>query len=477
MTSTTESDDLVIDTALLREVLWSNARKWLRVGIIFIVLAGLLALAVIPQSFTSTATVVVQQSTGDASALAMLAGGKQNARYLGVLKSRTAAETVLRSTRFLELYPKVKRRSKQILVLQKALKVDDDAATGMLNISVTVPGAPKLTLNYARTKLAQQVAADVANAYVGVLRSYYTNSDNDREAVILRTADAECTQSRAGYEASIRRLTTFAASLKKVDPRSIPNPGKADGPPAGDELGELYSALAKVETQLIAQEASQGATSSFTGQELDTVNDLPSEDPLLTSARSHVAQDQAELQALSVTYGPDYPAVILAKNQLDVDRAALRAQISGVKRQKTSEQLLEHVTIENLSAQRQSLEDQITVATARLSTGRNLSAVLERLKAEVDIQLTVLKTTLSEAAKARMLYASVQSRITVIDPAIPDDQPTPSGLIIAMGVVGLALLVYIVASVLDYARISRSRQSAGTTLTSQTTPDAGEQAP
>ncbi len=457
MTSTTDKDDVVIDSALLRTAFGAQARAWAIRGPLAAAIACVVVLAILPQWYSATTSVAIQQATGDASSLSVLTGGKTNTRYIGVLKSRTAAEQVMSQTNFMAMYG-FESHAKAIDYLLKHVKVDDDATSGLLNITVSLPGPPHLSIGGgARTALVKKTSTDAANDYVAILRSYYVNNDNDREAVILRSADTETKQARADYDDAVRRLSGFAASLRSEDPRSIPNPGKDLAPPAADEIGDLYSSLAKVETQLRAVQASVGTTESLTAGQLGNLNAVPTEDPLLSATRGRVAQDKADLQSLQVTYGPDHPSIILAKNRLAIDQTALKAQASGVTQRQTTEQVQNQALVDNLSAQRASIESQIAASTQRLSKGRNLSGMFASLQAEVDIRLNVLKTTLSEAAKVRMQYASLQSRLTVIDTAIPAETGEPRLLYVIAAIVALVFLGYLISSIREYTRLVSKR--------------------
>ncbi|HEY3328883.1 MAG TPA: Wzz/FepE/Etk N-terminal domain-containing protein [Capsulimonadaceae bacterium] len=452
MSSITETDDLVIEPALLRKVFQDKARKWIPLGLLAAVLGTIISLAIIPQTYTSTTTVAIQQAGGDSSALSLLTGSKSNTRYIGVLKSRTAAEEVLVSTKFSRLF-EFRTHNKAVEFVQQHLKVDEDPLSGLLNVSVTLPGPPRIALaGDKRTKAVRDLAAEMANSYVSYLRSYYVDTDNDRESVILRTAESETTKARSDYNGAIRRLTLFGRSMKDVDPRAIPNPSRGNAPSAIDDVGSLYSMLAKVETQIAAAQAASGATNSLTGGLLGDLKSLPSEDPLLSAARAKVAQDISDLQALQVVYGPDYPTVILAKNRLKLDQANLRAQKSGVQAKRTSERVVDRAQIENLEAQRKTLLEQIADSSKRVTKGLHLTNSFEQLKTEVEIQLAVLKTTLSEAARARMQYAAVQSRVSVIDPAIPADMGQPRLAIVIVVVLAIVFLAYIVSCLAEYRR-------------------------
>ena len=105
-----QQDDIIIDGSLLMRVFRQQIRSWLWKGLLLFTLLLLLALLLVPRTYTSTVSLAIQQPSGSGGALAALTGGGGTTkRYLGILKSRKAAEQVERHVHLQQLYgpPKI----------------------------------------------------------------------------------------------------------------------------------------------------------------------------------------------------------------------------------------------------------------------------------------------------------------------------------------------------------------------------------
>jgi hypothetical protein len=228
------------------------------------------------------------------SVLALATGSNASKRYIGVIKSRERAEDVVNRLHIQRIF-RLRTFHKATIFMQKHVDAEDNATTGLLEISVTLPGPPVISLNHrARRKLVANTAADAANAYVDELRSYYINNDNDRESVLVRHADIASAQARADYEEALQNITNFETSLGHTDPRSLPTPASTSNvSPAAQEISTLYGDLTKVEGQLTALQASVATQRQLASRTLSNLGSVPSEDPLLQYARNQVSADKA----------------------------------------------------------------------------------------------------------------------------------------------------------------------------------------
>ena len=511
-TPTAAQDEIIIDGPRLRRALRRQGRVWLWLGPLAAVAGTLVLAAFVPRSYTATTSVALQQSSGSGSALALLTGGGGGAskRYLGILKSRALAETVERHVQLRRLYgaKTFPTEDDAVEYLTKNVKPDDSATDGLLYVAVTLPGSPKLALHPSPTAaVAEQTAADAANDYAAALKVYYATSDTDQGAVLLRGADREVRQARAGYEDAVARALAFTRGLSRVDPRSAPLPAPMSGSDASDSssdtrsssdvgsssdigsssggaspsgtdaataasgLGQLYTAQNQVQADLRAAQAVRAAGQQGIQSQLGDLSAVPTDDPLLANARARVTQDQLAYDAASKLYGPENPAVITAKTRLDVDRAELDRQIQGVKRSLTTPDIRSSEEITGLLARQSKLTQQITQAERHLGISRRLSGESGRLQAEVGIQLDVLKATLTEAAKIRLDNASSLNRMTVVDAAVPPKNGEPGVSKLAVICVLLAFLAFLAAVLREYFRaapktgtMGRSANGTGATV-------------
>ncbi len=490
--SNASQDEIIVDGLRLRAALRRQGRLWLWLGPLGAGLLLLLLAALVPRSYTATTSVALQQSSGGGSALALLtgaSGGGNSKRYLGVLKSRSLAAAVENHVHLRQLYGAKTFRTEEDAAeyLMKNVKPDDSATDGLLYVSVSLPGPPKLALHSSPTaEQAAKTAADAANDYALGLKEYYATSDTDQGAVLLRGADKEVRQARARYEDALSRSLDFTRGLSRIDPRSAPSlsasglsasglpaasdssgasssssgaapsaggsGASADASTAASALAGLYVALNQVQAELSTTEAVRATGQALIGNQLRDLSNVPTDDPLLADARSRVTQDQSAYKAASTLLGPENPRVIQAQTQLNIDQAVLTRQIQGVKQNLTTPDIRSAEEIKGLYARQSVLLGQIAQAQKHLGASRQLAGEAGRLQAEVGIQLEVLKTTLSEAARVRLENASSLSRMTVIDTAIPLKSGEPGLAKLAAACVGLTLLAFLVAVAREYLR-------------------------
>ncbi len=450
-----QQDDIIIDGSLLTRVFRQQGRFWLGVGLPLFGLLFLLALCLVPRTYTANTSLAIQQPTGSGGALAALTGGGgASKRYLGVLKSRRAAEQIERHVHLKQLYG-LRLESDAVEMLMKSIKPEDNAADGLVYIAVTLPGQPKLSLKRTPSETQiKETAAQTANMYALVLKEYYRTSDNDQGSALLRGADKETRQARADYNAAFERALDFNRGLRGIDPRSTPTSGQT-GPEtgsSGDAILPLYAALGQVQAELRADQAARLTRDALTSQQISNLANVPADDPLLATARSQVANDQAAYETAIRLYGAENPAVLRAQAHLEVDKAQLARQIQGVKRRLTTPNLRSDEQIQSLYAKQAVLQGQIAQAGRRLGVKRELSGTFARLQTEVAIQLAVLNSTMTGAAKVRLENASSTSRMSIIDTAIPPKSGEPGMLRLAIACLGLVILAFLISIVRAYLK-------------------------
>ena len=445
---------MLLDTALLGLIAKTTAKQWAFRGILLVVVITVLGLVLVPQKFSAMATVAVDQSSSGISEIAALAGTKPSNRDIGILKSRRLASVVAAKADIKHTFH-LPTDEVAIEFLQGSLTAEDSQVDGLLDITVTLKGPAHYGPGASeRRRVVAAKAAEIANDYVAAFQQYYADNDTDKGSVLIRGADTETKAARADYNRAVSNLANFLASLKRVDPRAVPTAagagGTAPASPASTQLESLYAQLNQVETEEQSDQAGLQISQELTGNQIANVGSLTTEDPLLTAARDRVSADKASLASLSVTYGPDHPAIIAAQDHLRTDEAVLAAQIEGVQQHISSQHVNGLATLSSLAAQRSTIEQQIAAATSHLSTGRAIGSVLGRLEAEVDIQLEVLKATMSEAAKVRLDNASAASQTSVVDEAIPAEKGTPGTSIILAAALGIVLFGYLVLVLRQY---------------------------
>ncbi|MGO8673109.1 MAG: hypothetical protein ACLQVD_17340 [Capsulimonadaceae bacterium] len=450
--TTQEDDYIVVDGAVLRDVARQGARRWTaRAAAAFLVMAAL-GLFVLPQSYVGQCSVAVQGTGGGAmSALGLLTGQDNSKRYIGILKSRWAAEHALQQVDVQHLY-RLKTHADAVDLLMKSVKADDNATDGLLYIDVTLKGPPRLSFSSARRTRVKDAAAAVANAYADALHQYYLHNDIDHETTLVRDAHAELLRARSNYQEAERRLSLFALGLNSIDPRASPSIDTTTRSPSEEELVALYQAQAQTQAQISGDEAAQSTEKRMVAGQLSGIATVPAEDPLLASARQTVVQDQAQLDLLRIEFGPEYPSVHRAEARLQIDRDSLEQQISGVAQNRTTRMVRLSAELDALRAREATLDTQIAGAEQHLNISRRLSGDYLSLRTELEIALETLKATETEAAKIRLDNVSAQSRMSVVDAAIPPRVGSPNILIVLMVSLTLAILGWCTALARAYSR-------------------------
>jgi len=449
-------DEIIIDGGRLSRSLRRSLRLWVWLGPLMAGVLLLLLLALVPRTYTATTSVAIQQSSpGGGGALAILTGGSSsNKRYLGLLKSRDLAAKVERHVQLRTLYGLPDEDA--VTMLTQSIKPNDNAVDGLLYIDVTLPGPPGLSLTRhgPTADQAKAAAAEAANDYALALKDYYATSDTDQGAVLLRGADSQVKLARADYDKSLAKVIDFTRGLNGVDPRSAPSSSDPAALPSGSlsGLGTLYGALSAVQAELQSAQAARSTREALTNEQLQDINNLPTDDPLLSEARSRVAQDRNTLAVAEKLYGPENPAVVSASKKLEVDNAQLQQQIQGVRQRLTTPNVRSDEQIQSLYARQSVLTKQIRQAEQRLGLSRQLSSQFGRLQTEVTLRLEVLRTTLAEAAKIRLNNAAGGSNMSVIDPAEPPLGGSPGPLKLAGAAIALTLLAFLISVARDYLR-------------------------
>lgn len=459
-----EQDEIIIDGPLLARAFRRQTLGWLWKGPVLFGAFLLPALALVPRSYTASVSVAMQQPTVGGGLAGLLGGGGgSNKHYMGVLKSRAVALQVEHRVHLQQVYgPKTLPTDAAAAgLLAKGVKPEDNP-DGLLYISVTLPGSPRISFSHAPVPAqVEDAAARAANAYAAALKNYFVNSDNSEGATLLRGADAEVRRARAGYDDSVEQVMDFNRSLGRVDPRSVPSAasGTTDSATAASGLGPLYASLNQVQGDLRAAQAVRLSSAQRVAGQLDKLSEVPTDDPLLAEARSKVTQDKADYSAASNLYGLENPSVIRAKTRLAVDQADLDRQVQGIRQNLTTSNIRTDAQIQSLYEHQASLIKQIASAEHHLGVNRQLSGELGRLQAEVGFQKDILTATLTQAQNIKLNNASAQSRMSVIDSALAPAAGEPGSTRLALLCLLPVLLAFALAVLVDYLRSARAARA------------------
>lgn len=455
-----ETSEPGIDLALISQIIRRRFLAIASVAIGLFVLLSAFFLYMMPQSFASRASIAFQQSTPAGGALAgLLGGGSATTKYIGILRSRNFAEKVERETDLHTLYNLPVEKA--VENLQKSLGVDDNVRDGLLYITVTLSGPSRLSPGGGpqRDKVKRK-SAEAANAYIKELQDYVVNSDVDKETVLLRAAGNQLEKARNDYQQAIRNMIGFITQKRPRTSVSISSDGSSSGIGEGSQgsgsgkgmnapvdplmrqLEALYVERGDLESRIQAAQATLRLSENLRSGQLNNINVIPSEDPLLAQARAAVAAARNDLEALRLKYSDDNPDVYAARKKLSGLEASLQRQMQGIRQGKTTDRVQAEVELKALETKYASVSGQITDVEKKTQVGRELSTELERRRNEVALQLEVLKTTASQTAQLTMQTVSAKSRMSVVDTALPPHVGAPgvSTLLILSFVITVAVL-------------------------------------
>jgi len=310
--------------------------------------------------------------------------------------------------------------------LQDGLLVLDNPRDGLLYVSVTLDGPPRLAPHAERDRRRiKQSAAEAANLYGDLLRDYLAHSDMDSDAILLQGAESRIHLARQQYDRAVARLVDYVHShgsmvgLVALGASTAMPPEAANAADSARELQSLYTIRATLEQDMASLDTSQRMSERMRASQLAQVEALPSEDPLLTQARADVNAMRAALENERVVRGPQHPSVLTDRERLRLAEARLQQQIGSVRHGVTSQQIDVQARRSALRARYVTVARQIAAVEQQSRQGLEASTDLEQCRNEVLLQLEALKATTSQAAMLSMQVVSAQNRVKVVDVAQP----------------------------------------------------------
>ncbi len=425
-----QDKDVILDTALLARVCRRWMSVWKIIGPLLFVVLLLIFLLAVPQKYTATSSVSVQQSANTSSPLSVLTGSSSSKKYIGILQSRKLAAEVESKVNLKSFYHLKTNRDAE-LKLQQSLGVNDSPADSLLHVSVTLSAPPRFWF-WANAKRQQtsQLAAKAANAYVQQLKLYYSSSDNDVDSVLLRTGRQVVAKADAKYHAATSALIAFVQGLNDVSPAAAPSTAN-NGGVAAVTLSQLYSQEAAAETALAALNKTRTLQEEGLFRQLRNVNSLPAEDPLLRSARADLLNAQARYDDLTQVQqlASGNPEVVQARAALQLAARQLDNQKQGYYSNLTTAYIDTQTKIAQQRATLKSVLDLIRTASRQLAKQRGLSTEMALLQQNQKASLSALEAAQSEYVHLRLTSVSGQSRFLTVDTALSPRRSAPSLLL------------------------------------------------
>ena len=453
------------EAVVLRAMLHDRPRLWLRVWLITFVVLALLGLFALPQTYTSTLSLSLQQpgpsiSGSGLGALVGLGGGAKT--YTGVLRSRRFA-TAAEAAGHLQRLEHLRTHADAVDEIMKDVHIDDNVLDGLVYVSVSLKGPPLFSFTGAARESVRHTAEVLCNSYATSLRNYLVYNDTDRDSVLRRHAieqldqvNADFNASFASYSKAVRNSNAHnmeaVATANAIQTVQVPGATSSAGAPVGSV--ELQAQLRGIQAEISSLQSAQDLTKQMLTTPGGDIASVSIEDPVLLQERKGYLEAQAAYEALSQQFGPKYPALVRARQTRDVARSQLQKQIQSVLSGKTSDA----VKLKALQTEYLTVADQLTEADRNFKAGRELATRLQLKADRVAINLEKLKAAETKYQELTMDTVSAQSRMTVVDPGRAPRRGDPHlGVLLALCAV---LSVMLVGAWAGWEYVSRSYKMA-----------------
>lgn len=452
-----QDEGLNIDLGLFRNILRRRFRALLLIALITFLISAGSGLFLLPQTYMAEVSLSIQHPApligGGLTSLAGLRLGQ--AKYVGIIRSRRLATIVEDKVHIQQIYG-LKRRRQAIRLMMNSVHPDDNTVDGLLYVRVKLKGPPRIAADPdgLRPKVKQAVA-DIANEYAAALKQYFSQIDNDRDAVLLRTVDEQLQNALKQYNTAwtdLRRFVSKQPADALLDEAGI---GRSGSGTVMDIINELMSTLARIDADVQATVRSRQALEAKRAELLKNIDQVPSDDSFLKQARENYHTELRNLKNLEVTYAPDHPRVVEARERVKIAKERLEQEEEGVRKGQTSETVRATAELESLTARREVVKQQLEKALERILTNRPQALEYLRLRKALDASFDLLKAAVTQAVSVRSQVTSTESRVLVVDSGIPPEYGSPGiRMILLVSFLG-AIVVPIVVISPEY--IIRSR--------------------
>ncbi|MGC8971944.1 MAG: GumC family protein [bacterium] len=349
------------------------------------------------------------------------------ANYVAILKSRSAAEYVVKK---LNLEKEYEGNSIQqvITVLQKSVKINDTKEN---------------TIEITAEAKSPQLAADISNTYVSALKeiaSRFMLSSAQREKAFLEKRLKETEKLLSEAES---RLKAFQNRYKLI---SISDETKALIENMANIQSQKESTqieLSTVNSQINSLQSILSAQAELLGKDLLTVTTISS-DPKIQMWREKLIESEVNLATLLQDYGELHPKVIEVKQQIAEIKKVMKEEIERLSNAlgtlSTPELFDLSVKRISLEAKLQGLTDLISRYEEKLSQLPDLSLQLSRLMRDVKLQEAIYSTLYTQYEQAKIGEARESMEIQVLDYAVPPEKPSKPNTVLNILIAGVASL-------------------------------------
>jgi len=383
------------------------------------------AVILLPSEKGSTISTQLLQSL-PISGIISLPGGI-GANYVAILKSRSAAEYVVKK---LNLEKEYKSNSIQqaIATLQKSVKINDTKEN---------------TIEITAEAKNPQLAADISNTYVSALKeitSKFMLSSAQREKAFLekRLRETEKLLSEAESKLKAFQNRHKLISISDETKAMIENMANIQSQKESTQIE-----LDAVNSQINSLQSILSAQAELLGKDPLTVTTISS-DPKIQMWREKLIESEVNLATLLQDYGELHPKVVEAKQQIAEIKRVMKEEIERLSNAlgtlSTPELFDLNVKRISLEAKLQGLTDLISKYEEKLSQLPDLSLQLSRLMRDVKLQEAIYTTLSTQYEQAKISEARESIEIQVLDYAVPPEKPSKPNTMLNVLIAGVASL-------------------------------------
>lgn len=387
------------------------------------------AVIILPTERGGLSTQLLLQSLPALPVVGGLTGltGGIGANYVAILKSRTAAEYVVKR---LDLEKRYKTNSLQeaISILQKSVKISDTKES---------------TIEISAESEDPKLAADISNTYISALKdiiSRFALSSAQRERVFL---EKRLKETKKLLEEAESRLKDFQDKYKLV---SVSDETKA----LIENIANLQSQkestqieLSAINTQISNLQSLLSSQAKLLGKDPLTVTTISS-DPKIQVWREKLIEDEVTLATLLQDYGESHPKVIEVNQRIAETKRVMKEEIERLAKALDTLSIPElfdlNVKRISLEAKAQGLDSLIRKYDAKLSELPELSLKLSRLMRDVKLQEAIYTTLSTQYEQAKIAEARESVEVNVLDYAVPPEKPSKPNTMLNVLIAGVSAL-------------------------------------
>lgn len=431
-------------------------RSLLLTALVGSVIAGLVALTLLPRRYQSSATLIFPSPAGSSSA-AMGAAALIQARFglpEGSVLSLTGYEALLNSERALldvaqqldvaRLY-ELDRRSEVLQFMREALKSSLNNADQTITITGTAIGSAQVTrmsdlwdrpAAANRDRWARQLAAQLVVALIRSMTRMADEIQLDRTKERYRSLQEQVDEATDQLLAMNADYAELEATLDATDLEHY-------GQVLIDDLARLEQQVALTQSSLAAVDSELSLARQQVTASLDNVAALPEEFGLLAAARSASREAKQAFELANEQYGPQSPQVQGARLALDGAETELHRQMAAAKQGFLDRVQELEARQAALESQQATLQQAVVERQAELRRLPGIGQAIAGPKLALTQQEGKVTALQNELLLAEFDYLKRGVRWHVLDvPVAPDRKRSPRVLfsVVLGALLGLVLL-------------------------------------